>query len=197
MAVLAMDENTNFLKVMDIVQILEDYGIKDSEGEEKCKNNMIFELNFENVNKITLVILLTLTEYLLKAKVPLYALLQNKIFSLTDSSNKKVELIKSQDLFEILCGIGINLDNSEYLNLNELLAYKPENNKLDLSILKLKKAIEEIATNEELNNLARNCYLELLGGTDDNQSADEALNDNLYNSSREGNLNTQPKYKEV
>ena len=176
--VLSLDENANYLKVLDIVQILEDYGIKDPEGDDKKKANLPYEINFDNVDKITLVLLLALTDYLLKAKVPLYSLLQSKIFSIKDTTtNKNIELIKSKDFFGILCEIGINLDDSEYQNLNEFLAFKPGDNQ-QLSIIKLKKAIEEIATNEELNNLARNCYLELLGD-EENQSADEIMNPDL------------------
>ena len=169
--VLAMDESEKYLKVQDIVQILEDYGIKDPVDEEKRKANSIYDVNFDNVDKVTLVLLLALTEYLIKAKVPLYSLMQSKINVIKDKSNgKEVEIIKTKDFYNILNEIGINIDDSEHDNLNSFLALNSSDIST-LSMIKLKKAIEEIATNEELNSLARNCYAELVGEEDDSNNA--------------------------
>ena len=102
-----------FIRVNDLSQILEDYGIVDEESEEEQtegKGSGQF-LNFEELDNISMVLMLALTEYLIQAKVPLYQLLGNAIYKQgvkTKSRQKSVDLINSKDFFAVLEKIGVN-----------------------------------------------------------------------------------------
>lgn len=158
--VLAINEEEKLIRVNDLVQILEDYGITDKDSIEQ---QFIDELKFEDLDKVSLVLMLALTEYLIRAKKPLYDLFGEVIFKQTvqiDNKQLQLDLINSADFFSTLKKIGINIEEKEHENLKIFLCLDssyPDK----LLVDKIKKSIEEFATNDELRTYAQQCYQEL------------------------------------
>ncbi len=202
--VLSVNEEEKFIKLADLVLILDDYGIKDEDvegaeaqpepesepqtqqqpadeeeeqpkpkpkqkqktgstakGEEKKAPQT---MDMSKLDEISMVLLLALTEYLIKANIPLYDLFGDTIYQQlvkTRTKQKNVEVINSRDFFEVLHRIGIQTEESEHENLKDFLCLDTHH-KEKLSIKKLKKAIEEFAFNEELRKRAHQCYEALM-----------------------------------
>jgi len=178
--VLSINDDQKLIKVSDLAQILADYGIQEKEGgspevphKEAKKRGP--QLKYEELDQISMVLMLALTEYLIKAKMPLYDLFADVIYQQvvkTKSKQKTVELINSSDFFEVLCKIGIKMEESEHENLKKFLCVDPHY--VDrIYVKKLKTAIEEFAFNEELRGIAQNCYKSLI--EEEGQDAPEYL----------------------
>jgi len=153
--VLAVQENSNEISLENFIQILEDYGIMEKDSE-----NMKQFLDFEKLDEISMVLLLALAEYLLQAKVPLYKLFNQVIYTQQVKISSKiqtVELIDSIEFFKIIREIGVELEENEHENLKEFLCLDPKF-KDKLYVKKLKKSVEEFAFNEELRSAAKKCY---------------------------------------
>ena len=103
-----------------------------------------------------------MTEYLLQGRVPLYDLLEGTIKEINDNEGNPFEVISSKDFFKILEKIGIKMEENEHQNLKAFLSISSENDEY-LALLSLKSAIEELATNKELNQKARKYYEEIQG----------------------------------
>ena len=161
--VLTVNEEGKFIRVNDLTQILHDYGVIDENEPKKEKS----KLNFEKLDQISMVLMLALTEYLVKANVPLNTLFDKVIKKepKESSPNKMVEYVMVSDFFEVLQKIGIQLGESEDTTLNQFLCFDGgDPNKI--SVKKLKAAIEEFAFNEELREIAHKCYEEIIGEED-------------------------------
>ncbi len=162
--VLAINDEETLIKLKDLMQILADFGIKEKESEEPGENGAEEDMNFEELDKVSMVLMLALTEYIMKAKVPLYELFGEAIYQQEvqmDSDHMVVDLINSGDFFSVLGKIGINSEEKEHDNLKAFLCIDPEYTD-KLVVRKVKKAIEEFATNEELRTYAQQCYQELV-----------------------------------
>ena len=162
---LAADDTEKGFRVKDLVQILEDYGITESGKEDKEQDDeAVKEMQFEDLDNISMVLLLALTEYLVSAKTPLYDLFGNVIYKQpvqVDDKELEVDIINSPDFFEVLHGIGIDTEEKEHDNLKTFLCIDPSYSD-KFSVDKLKAAIEEFAVNEELRAHAQQCYQELV-----------------------------------
>jgi hypothetical protein len=159
--VLAVNEEEKHIRINDLVQILEDYGIVEQDSVEE---RIAEELKFEDLDKVSIVLMLALTEYLIKAKVPLYELFRDVIFKQeiqVEGKQLRVDLIKSTDFFAVLQHIGINIEEKEHENLNAFLCLDPGHTD-KLLVKKIKRAIEEFAMNEQLRAYAQQIYQELV-----------------------------------
>ena len=76
-----------------------------------------------------------------------------------NSEIDKVKVIDSNDFFETISEIGINIEEEECKNLKNYLCYNNDPNKL--LVEKLLELINEFKTNVELKELARKYYEEL------------------------------------
>lgn len=160
--VLAVNEEGEFIKVEDLMQILEDYGIKEqNEVQEETRAGRGKSKDLLSLDKFSMILLLALTEYLLKSNTPLYDLFGDKIKreSITvKSKERKVELIESKDFFEVLGSIGIQLEDDENEELKKALSFNHKQFANKISVKKLKNAIEQFAFNDELRRRAQECY---------------------------------------
>jgi len=162
---LTADNNEKGFRVKDLIQILEDYGITESGRNKPAEEEEAAgEMKFEELDKVSMVLLLALTEYLMSAKVPLYELFGDNIYKQpvqVDDNELEIDIINSPDFFKVLHGIGIDTEEKEHENLKSFLCI--DSSYLDkFSVDKLKSAIEEFAVNEELRSHAQQCYQELV-----------------------------------
>lgn len=165
---LAMNDEETFIKLSDLSKILKDFGIT-KEGTETEEEEI--SLNYTDLDKVSVVILLALTEYLVNSNIPLYELFGETIYKQAaqiDNKEIQLDLINSPDFFSTLKNIGINTENNEHENLKSFLCLDPAYPD-KISVAKLKKSIEEFAVNEELKKYAQQCYHELV---EDNQVAE-------------------------
>jgi len=158
--VLAVNDEGEFIKVEDLMQILADYGIKENNESDKGKPKDLL-----NLDKFSMILLLALTEYLLKSNTPLYELFEEKIKQekiIVKSKERKVELMESKDFFEVLASIGIQLEDDENEDLKKALSFNHKQFANKISVKKLKNAIEQFAFNDELRKKAQDCYEEFV-----------------------------------
>ena len=134
-----------------------------------------------------MVLMLALTDYLLRTKMPLYELFSETIYKQvvkTKTRQKNIDLINASDFFDVLFKLGIKTDSSNHDNLMKFLCL--DVNFVDkIYVKKLKKAIEEFAVNDELRVVAHKCYQELVqsdGDEDDPEINQEEHNPNLMDS---------------
>ena len=66
--VLCTDESEKFIKLTDFTQILEDYGIQEHAKIKKDKSKKT--LDFSKLDQLSMILLLALTEYLVKSNTP-------------------------------------------------------------------------------------------------------------------------------
>lgn len=161
----ASDDEKGF-RVNDLVQILQDYGIKEgvAETEDQAEAAGEEELRFEDLDKVSMVLLLALTEYVTSAKVPLDELFGKAMYKQPvqiDNSELEIDVINSEDFFEVLHQIGIDSEEKEQENLKRFLCIDPSYED-KFSAEKLRAAMEEFATNQELRKRAQACYQELV-----------------------------------
>jgi len=151
--VLAASEEDEFIKLEDIAQIVSD--IKANKDDPDKVN-----LNFNDLDETSMVLLFALTEYMMSSKVAFYSLFENYIYKQdveVEDEQMTVDLINSNDFFKVMEEIGIGLNENEHENLKLFLCIDPEYpNKLMAN--KLKKAIEEFAVNEDLREKAYDHY---------------------------------------
>ncbi len=158
--VLSINDKEKLIRVSDLVQILEDYGITEQNSVEE---QLVSELRFEDLDKVSMVLMLALTEYMVKAKAPLYELFGGTIYKQevqVDAKQVQVDLVNSTSFFDVLRGIGICAEEREHDNLKRFLCLDA-NYPDKLMVRKVKRAIEEFAVNEELRAFAQHCYQEL------------------------------------
>jgi len=155
---LAVNENDKGFRINDLMKIIDDYNSMDTEG------NITKEMRFEDLDKVSMVILLALTEYMIGSKTSLYDLFESVIHKQPvqiDDAEIELDIINSNDFFSRLNRIGIEINEIENENLHNFLCIDPKyTNKFSLD--KLKVAIEEFGTNKELRTHARQCYQDLV-----------------------------------
>lgn len=193
---LAASEEEPGYKVKDIVQILNDYGVSgDNEHEEEQmadnldsndnaesqeknpspqhKDNEEEEVNIEDLDKVSMVLLLALSEYLNNTNGSLEKVFENVAYKQPvqiDEEELEIDIINSKDFFETINGIGIETEEEQHENLKAFLCLDPSYAD-KFSLDKLKMAIEEFKTNEELRECAKQYYQELV-------DADQVQEDN-------------------
>jgi len=152
--VLTVNSKETGYKIKDLAKILEDC---------TTPKSIDYEEKIENLDKISMVILLALSEYLNNEKSTLKSLLGNTIYNIAveiENDKYDIEVINSTDFFEILNKIGIEVKEEDNERLKSFLAIGPEyTNKLSLE--KLKTVMNEFTGNKELRNKANNYYNEL------------------------------------
>lgn len=229
--VLAINDEEKHIRVSDLVQILEDYGVKDAAGisgpepveeikgktqeketektpveakleaeaesepeqtpapheakteelpvekpspelepeeEAKAQPAEVKEetgelLNFADLDKVSMVLMLALAEYMIKSQTTLQDLFSKAVYNQTGEKDSKTEteLLDSKDFFAVLAKIGINIEEREHQNLKKFLCHdsrEPDR----FSVDKLAAAIEEFGSNDELREVAHKCYEELV-----------------------------------
>jgi len=159
---ISIGETEKVVKLKDIEYIMRGFELEDEE----------YKLDFDELDNISMVLMFTLAEYIVSAKIVFYKLFADCIYQQDveiDGHDIKIDLINSRDFFNILNKIGITIQDGEHKNLKEFLCIDPEYPG-KLVVKKLKKAIEEFATNEELRNKAYKHYKEL-----DNEDSGEDI----------------------
>jgi len=153
---LAIDEEERFINYSDLVQILNDYDMKEMNAE---------DLDFNSLDSVSLVILLLLTDHLIASDVPIYDLLENCIYTQAVSgpngTQREIEAIDAEGFFEVLQKMGIELETDKHENLQRFLAIVPEDIE-KLSLDKLAEAMRIFATDEKLREEANKHYAEVL-----------------------------------
>ena len=135
-----LTENEDLIKVEGLAQIMKEI------SEE--------EIDIKKLDKISLVLLYGLAEYLVNSKVSLEKALKKYIYPQNvevDGTEFIVDIIDSEDFFNVLKKLGI-MEEKEYKELKEFLCIAPEYED-KLVINKLKKAIEEVTNNQELRDM--------------------------------------------
>jgi hypothetical protein len=180
--VLAVSEDERFIKFDDLMEILSEYGIGLAseptllkKTESKVDTETI--IDFNKLDNISVIIMFALNEYLSRIDLPLERFLGNKIHKQTvqmKSSKKTVDLINSEDFFEILEEIGVGIEDKEYMNLQTLLCidstYKDK-----LSIDKIRKVIDEFNSNDNFRNKALEFYKEMAKDVSDEDDIEDHM----------------------
>lgn len=186
---LVASETENGYKVKDIIQILNDYGVPgDNEQEEdnvqnidsnldsqQEKNNEEGEINIEDLDKVSMVLLLALSEYLSNTNNSLEKVFENVAYKQPvqiDEEELEIDIVNSKDFFETINGIGIETEEEQHENLKAFLCLDPSYSD-KFSLDKLRMAIEEFRTNEELRECAKQYYQELVDADQVQEDDDE------------------------
>eukprot|EP01022_Parablepharisma_sp_SALTPOND_P036134 TRINITY_DN977_c0_g1_i1.p4 TRINITY_DN977_c0_g1~~TRINITY_DN977_c0_g1_i1.p4 ORF type:complete len:416 (-),score=80.46 TRINITY_DN977_c0_g1_i1:5871-7118(-) len=176
--VLSVNDDGKWIKISDLIQILEDYGIKESSAPGESPREPEGGLDFAELDKVSMVLMLALTEYLIKANIPLYDLFDSYVYNqpvaFPDGSQKSLEVIDSPNFFKVMHEIGIKTDDNEHENLQSFLALAPENTD-KISVDRLKEGIEAFATDEKLRGEAHQCYMELIEGADEEEEEGKTM----------------------
>jgi len=159
---LSIDDD-ELIKIQDLAQLIKGFSEgEDFEGEEE-------EMNYKELDKISMVLMFALTEYMNNSKITFHDLFADHIYKQEvqiDSGQLEIDIINSEDFFEVLNKIGISMENKEHDNLKAFLYIDPEYpNKL--VVKKLKKTIEEFGSSDELRNYAYTCYKEFADDKDE------------------------------
>lgn len=155
---LAASEKEPGLRIADIIQILKDNCTGGNE------NNEEEEMNLNDLDKVSLVLLLALSEYLTNTNTTLHKVFENVIYKQPvqiEDEELEVELINSHEFFETINNIGIETEESQHENLKMFLCIDPSY--VDkCSVDKLKMILEEFKTNQELKEQAKEYYQEFV-----------------------------------
>eukprot|EP00826_Nyctotherus_ovalis_P063559 TRINITY_DN9323_c0_g3_i1.p1 TRINITY_DN9323_c0_g3~~TRINITY_DN9323_c0_g3_i1.p1 ORF type:complete len:302 (+),score=122.05 TRINITY_DN9323_c0_g3_i1:24-908(+) len=154
-------DNAQAIKLEDLTQL-----IKDFEGEADE-----VEMNFKELDKVSMVLMFALTEYMSNSKITFHDLFSDSIYKQeiqVDTEQLEIDLINSESFFNVLNSIGIKMEKQEHENLKAFLCIDPEYpNKL--VVKKLKRTIEEFSNNKELRDYAYSCYQELADDEDESK----------------------------
>ena len=211
--VLAINDEEKYVRVSDLIQILEDYGVVENAAKpvdkepgdkepavakepvaikepvakesvpvakpvleqkkvepenvpeaENPPDELLETLNFEDLDKVSMVLMLALTEYMIKSQVSLQDLFGKAIFVqevINENEKVQVEFLESTEFFAVLARIGINIEEKEHENLKHFLCYS-ESAPNKFCVEKLAIAVEEFGNNEELRGVAHKCYEQLV-----------------------------------
>eukprot|EP00826_Nyctotherus_ovalis_P005769 TRINITY_DN11311_c0_g1_i2.p1 TRINITY_DN11311_c0_g1~~TRINITY_DN11311_c0_g1_i2.p1 ORF type:complete len:390 (-),score=120.07 TRINITY_DN11311_c0_g1_i2:275-1444(-) len=147
--ILAVNDDEKLIKFEYLTEILNDYTQEFGDG-----------LDFSSIDDISLVIILMLSEHLVKEEKSLESFLGDKVYTQSvqiDSHRGSTELIDSKDFFKLIEGIGVTFEDKEHENLKEFLAidisYKDK-----LSVPKIERAVNEFIKNESLQKKAVKYY---------------------------------------
>jgi len=168
--VLVIGEKEDVIRFADLEQAL-----RNNEDEDPI-TTLDDDLNFQELDSTSMILMLSLTEYLLKSNTPLYTVFDEKIYNhivrFESGETANVEIISSNDFFQVLNEIGINTSVNEHENLREFLSLGPDHTKI-ISVSKLKKAIGIFATDKKLREQAHKYCMEFLGKSELNANNDE------------------------
>ena len=155
---LGASETEEGIQVFGFIQTLNDYimngGPPDMNGE---------EFNWENLNKVTMVIFLSLANYIEKKKANIESIFSEVIYKeqINDDGNiVEVELIDSNNFFEIMAHIGIETREEDQAIMEDLLCLSP-NDPDKLLVERLKLLLNDLMTNENVREIADEYYQEL------------------------------------
>eukprot|EP00826_Nyctotherus_ovalis_P058884 TRINITY_DN8141_c0_g1_i3.p1 TRINITY_DN8141_c0_g1~~TRINITY_DN8141_c0_g1_i3.p1 ORF type:complete len:323 (+),score=124.09 TRINITY_DN8141_c0_g1_i3:155-1123(+) len=168
---LTVNDDEKEFKISDLVQIFEEYAMSGEEDYER-------DASLENLDKISMVLLLALFEYMGSENVTLNDIFGKAIYKQPvqiDDDELEIEIINSSDFFEIINTIGIETEESQHDNLKSFLCIDPAY--LDkFSVERLNMILKEFDTNKGLSEQARKYYQELI---EDDQLQEEGEVDNL------------------
>eukprot|EP00826_Nyctotherus_ovalis_P015584 TRINITY_DN14442_c0_g1_i1.p1 TRINITY_DN14442_c0_g1~~TRINITY_DN14442_c0_g1_i1.p1 ORF type:complete len:415 (+),score=115.81 TRINITY_DN14442_c0_g1_i1:48-1247(+) len=154
--VLTVSDNDSLINIEDLAQILKGYEAADNVYEESL-------VDYEKLDEVSMVVLLALTEYLVKENIPLYDLFDDYICAVavtdTEGMTKTLEVIEVKGFLKVMQEIGIKVEDGWYGNLQELLA--ADNHKDKINLDKLKDCIKKFATDEQLREKAHKHYMKL------------------------------------
>eukprot|EP01022_Parablepharisma_sp_SALTPOND_P000636 TRINITY_DN1035_c0_g1_i1.p1 TRINITY_DN1035_c0_g1~~TRINITY_DN1035_c0_g1_i1.p1 ORF type:complete len:1060 (+),score=190.11 TRINITY_DN1035_c0_g1_i1:97-3180(+) len=165
--VLAATEDEKFIRLTDFVQVMDDYaGMVQSYKEESAKK--VFPMKIHELDKISMVVMLALAEYLHKENINVQDVFAGKTCKKsvkTKTKRKEIEILQSEDFFKVLHEIGIKTEDEEHENLKAFLQLDP-NYPDKIHMRKLVKAVKVFSENEEVRDYARECYQELVSEDD-------------------------------
>lgn len=164
---LAVEGEERSFQVGELAQILEEYVATDrNEAEAR-------DFDVDELDKVSMVLLLALAEYLSNDGVQLTELLKDHIYKQPvqfEDNEFELEIVDSKDFFEVLYKIGIETNETEHDNLKAFFAID-ENYTDKFSLDKLKSVVKEFTSNEKLRLRAKECYKELI---EENQVQEES-----------------------
>jgi len=153
LTILSADEDENYVKLEDFVQVMNDYAQarKEPELSEVGVNDMIRELD-----NVTIIILFVLKEYLQEQNVS-----PNQFFEKHIQQINSSDIISFQNFITSINEIGIKVEGKNLKNLKGFLKLSEEQTDV-LSLKKLTDAIEQFKTNKEIEEYGRQCFQELI-----------------------------------
>eukprot|EP00826_Nyctotherus_ovalis_P007119 TRINITY_DN11755_c0_g3_i1.p1 TRINITY_DN11755_c0_g3~~TRINITY_DN11755_c0_g3_i1.p1 ORF type:complete len:475 (-),score=159.09 TRINITY_DN11755_c0_g3_i1:78-1502(-) len=164
---LAVEGEERSFQIGELAQILEEYvSTEHNEAE-------THDFDIDDLDKVSMVLLLALAEYLSNDSVQLTELLKDHIYRQPvqfEDNEFELEIIDSKDFFDVLYKIGIETNETEHDNLKTFFAID-ENYTDKFSLDKLKSVMKEFTSNEKLRLKAKECYKELI---DENQVQEES-----------------------
>eukprot|EP00826_Nyctotherus_ovalis_P016079 TRINITY_DN14633_c0_g1_i8.p1 TRINITY_DN14633_c0_g1~~TRINITY_DN14633_c0_g1_i8.p1 ORF type:complete len:576 (+),score=161.26 TRINITY_DN14633_c0_g1_i8:421-2148(+) len=122
------------------------------------------ELSFDQLDKVSVLLLFALSEHMSDSRIEVEEMLREYTYPQNVEMGGKemvVDIVDSKDLFSVIRKIGLNIEGDEHDNLKEFLCIAPEYPE-KLVVSKLKKAIEEFRSNQELRDMAYRCHQELM-----------------------------------
>jgi hypothetical protein len=177
--VLAATEDEKYIRFNDFMQVIGDYAnatqnkVQEEEmnAEEGKKESTSlkeeFPMKIHKLNKVSMIVMLALAEYLKRKGISIEDLFEGKTYKQlvkTKVKQRTIDILNTADFFEALDDIGIKVDD-EQENLKYFLCLdKNYSDKIHLK--KLVKVMKEFTENEKLKEYARECYKELLGDAD-------------------------------
>jgi hypothetical protein len=156
------------LQVNDLVQILED--------SESPKGDDMDEIGIEDLDKVSMVLLLALSDYLTNEKTSVDQVFENVVYKQPveiDNEELEIEIMDSPEFFDAINKIGIETEESQHDNLKAFLCIDSSHTD-KLSLDKLKAMVNEFRENKDLRNVAKEYYKQLL---EDSQLQEEGNND--------------------
>ncbi len=133
-----------------------------------------FPLHIQELDSVSMVVMLALAEYLKKEKTTVHELFGPAIYKQmvkTKTKQKSLDILNSADFFRALHDIGIKTEDSEHENLRLFLCLDPSYPD-KIHVKKLLKVLEQFATNEELRDYAHGCYQDLVSEEEPKSSED-------------------------
>ena len=182
--VLSISDEDQFIRLPDLIQIMEDFDIYEPEEMETEGNRGDIGntgnipntgnvsnpggkrkgLDYSQLDEVSMVLMLALTDYVWKAEADLGEIFGEVVYQQAIKTKKKqitVDLINSSDFFAVLHKMGIKTDQSPHLNLQDFLCLD-KNYRQKIYVKKLGDAMEEFAANEDLRMFAHQCYEHML-----------------------------------
>ena len=140
------------LQVSDLVQILE--------GSESMER----EMGIEDLDKVSMVLLLALSDYITDGKTSIDQVFEHVIYKQPveiDNEELEIEIMDSSKFFDVINKIGIETEESQHDNLKAFLCIDPEH--IDkLSLEKLRSVVNEFKENKDLRSVVKEYYKQLI-----------------------------------
>eukprot|EP00826_Nyctotherus_ovalis_P003911 TRINITY_DN10812_c0_g3_i1.p1 TRINITY_DN10812_c0_g3~~TRINITY_DN10812_c0_g3_i1.p1 ORF type:complete len:477 (+),score=98.04 TRINITY_DN10812_c0_g3_i1:1054-2484(+) len=156
--ILAAGEDERFIKFDYLMEILSEYGIDLKMPPLANKESV----GIERLDKVSMIILLALSEYLEKTSLTLEETFEGKLQDITVSNSKSTQkVINTRDMFSFLEEIGVAIEGKRHEGLEAFLCVAQEH-KDKLSLKKIEKVINEFNSNENIRNKALRYYEEMV-----------------------------------